>query len=251
MWYARTWWAKTLGGAAVIVVMASMAVRPCRAQWPNGTTVVETVHNLARTAQVPPMSTMFLDYGSACVYCHTPHGGGPDRPLWNRQLPATPYRMYESNTIDMIADPQPTEVSLLCLSCHDGTIGLDEIANPPPLFTATTPLGEVIERCATDCHTGGNPDGGINWENVWFDDDLRTQHPISILYDPSLDPDFNSVAAVEAAGLRLYGGKVQCGTCHDPHTQQFAPFLRMSNGGQALCSTCHLADPGETTAHFW
>ena len=224
---------------------------PAGAVWPDGVVVNETVHNLSRTATVFPMSTLFADYGDACVYCHSPHGGVEGRPLWNREAPTGPYRMYDSGSIDMIADPQPTGISLMCLSCHDGTMGLDEVVNHPNDY-AGQPLGEPIETCATDCHNGGNPDGGFNWENVWLDPDkLRDHHPISILYDPSRDPDFNSVASVEAAGLRLFDGKVQCASCHDPHSQQFSPFLRVANSGSSICFVCHNSPPGESTAHFW
>lgn len=197
------------------------------------------------------MSQLIADYGSACVYCHTPHGGPVARPLWNRPSALGPYRMYESETLDMAMDPQPTGVSLLCLSCHDGTIGLDDVVNPPTGYVGPGPLGEPLKTCATDCHTGGNPDGGLNWENVWFENDLRKHHPISILYDPAADPNFRSAAEVEASGLRLVNGKVQCSTCHDPHTQQFRPFLRVPNASGSMCSLCHLSSTNFSRAHFW
>jgi len=235
----------------VCVGAGTAAPRAVHGQWPNGLPVTETVHNLSRTAQRPPMTNMIADYQEACVYCHTPHGGGFNGPVWNRQTPTGPYRMYSSGSMDMITDPQPSGVSLLCLSCHDGTIALDGIINPPTVPNPPSPRGERIERCSDDCHKGGNPDGGLNWENVYFDTDLRDQHPIGMVYDSSRDPSFRSAAAVEAAGLRLMGGKVQCATCHAAHSQQFQPFLRISNTGGSICSACHIGGTGESTAHFW
>lgn len=221
-----------------------------RAQWPNGTTVPETFHNLTHPAAISPMSGMIADYGSVCVYCHAPHGTGGQRPLWNRRLPSGPYRMYEG-PLDMIADPQPTGVSRLCLSCHDGTIGLDDVLVRPAGYTGPGPRRETIERC-TSCHNGGSPAGGISWENVWFrPDDLRKQHPISVRYDATRDPGFLPASSVEAAGLVLEDGRVQCATCHEPHTARYRPFLRIPNTGGSLCAVCHRTPPSTSTAHFW
>ena len=233
--------------AAVVLVGFVTAVR---AEWPTGTTVPETFHNLTHPAQISPMSGMITNYGQVCVYCHAPHGGGGERPLWNRRLPNGPYRMYEGS-LDMIADPQPTGVSRLCLSCHDGTIGLDDIQVAPITHTGPGPRRETIERC-TGCHNGGNPAGGLNWEHVWFrPDDMRKQHPISIQYDASRDAGFNPASAVTAAGLVLENGKVQCATCHEPHTERYRPFLRIPNTNRSLCLVCHRTQPSQSTAHFW
>ena len=108
---------------ALVAAGGLFTAGPLHGQSPYGLTVEQTVHNLSRTAQVSMMSAMIANYGSACVCCHTPHGGAVTRPNWNRRLPTGPYRMYESGTLDMPADPQPSGSSRLCLSCHDGTVG--------------------------------------------------------------------------------------------------------------------------------
>lgn len=220
-------------------------------QWPNGDTVTETVHNLPRTAQVSPMSGFITNYGQACVYCHRPHATGGSAPLWNRGAPSASFRMYESGSLDMPIDPRPAPASMLCLSCHEGSLPLDRVLVKPAGFGSAGGNGQTIKRCATDCHTGGNPDGGLNWEGVWFDDDLRGQHPISIVYDPGLDPGFEPASVLEAAGLRLVNGRVECVTCHEPHSQRFRPFLRIANTSGSLCRTCHRGPTGGSSAHFW
>ena len=238
-------------GQTLITVLAALLASSSglSGQWPSGLAVEDTPHNL----QVPAMSPdpemvgLVVDYAQTCAYCHAPHGGETSRPLWNRLTPSGPYRMYDDGT-SMILDPQPSGNSLACLSCHDGTIGLDEIIVPPTDFTGS-PAGTLIDECES-CHSGGNPAGGIDWEGVWLDTDLRKMHPISILYDPSRAPGFRSAAEVQAAGLFLFDGKVQCMTCHEPHSQQFQPFLRVP-GGQGLCLSCHTTMPAENTAHEW
>ena len=150
----------------------------------------------------------------------------------------------------MLADPQPTGNSLSCLSCHDGTLGLDEIIDLPNLYSGPGPANTRIDACE-DCHRGGDPDGGLDFEGVYFDTDLRTQHPISLIYDSSRDSGFRSIAEVEAAGLVFFDGKLQCMTCHDPHSQSSVPFLRSKNVGGSFCFSCHKSQPSESTAHFW
>jgi len=69
-----------------------------------------------------------------CVFCHTPHhtnqGTGP---LWNRSVAnSVNYTAYGTTlggtAVTSIAVGSP---SLACLSCHDGTTTLDNLANAP------------------------------------------------------------------------------------------------------------------------
>lgn len=196
--------------------------------WPNGTSVVETLHNLSYAASSDSFGVGALaDYGEVCVYCHTPHGGQTSAPLWNRNFSTATYQMYNgqhSSTIDMSVDPQPTGVSLACLSCHDGTVGLDVIINVPNSYQGSGAVGTTM------------PAGRLT--NLGTD--LRNDHPVSVLYDPVADDKFHPATDIEAEGLVLYGGKVQCGSCHNPHTAQNRPFLRKSNAASDLCLTCHI-----------
>ncbi len=219
-----------LAGAVMLVCMATAAqaqVTP-PAGYPNGTSVVSTLHNLSYAAAADSFGVGALrNYGEVCVYCHTPHGGQTSAPLWNRQFPTGPYQMYNSgvsSTINMAVDAAPTGVSMACLSCHDGTIGLDVVTNVPNSYTGAAAVGTAM------------PAGRI----ANLGTDLRNDHPISVTYDVTADPAFNPVASVAAAGLVLYSGKVQCGSCHNPHTAANRPFLRTSNAGSNLCLTCHI-----------
>lgn len=190
--------------------------------------VANTLHNLSANSG----TLGIVDYDEVCVYCHTPHGGQIDAPLWNRSYPAGPYQMYSSATIDMaqINPGSPTGVSLACLSCHDGTIALDVVTNPPNSYTGPAPSG-------TDFMPAGPRLLG---------EDLRDDHPVSVFYDNSAatgDPMFNDPATVLAAGVKLFGAavnEVQCASCHNPHNNTNAPLLRISNSGSALCTTCHI-----------
>ncbi len=193
-----------------------------------------TKHNLsASQGGTVPQGVTLVDYGEVCVYCHTPHGGNqPTAPLWNREFSTATYQMYSSPTIDMTIDGQPSGLSLSCLSCHDGTIGLDVIVNPPNTFTDTVP----------NTVPGFNTMPSGRFANL--STDLRDDHPVSVTYDVGADSAFNSKASVVAAGLRLFGDgtadKVECASCHNPHNNANEPFLRTGNSGSAMCVICHV-----------
>jgi predicted CXXCH cytochrome family protein len=206
-----------------------------------GNKVADTPHNLREATETPMPLT---DYGEICVYCHTPHNNNTDidAPLWNRSTPTGPYTMYSSTSLDMDIATSPQGVSLACLSCHDNTIALDQIINIPPSALGSTASGTTIENCGTQCHVGDTPSGGLNFEGTNIGTNLGNDHPISITYDPSKDPNFLTASNGKVGNLPLYGpsqDQVECASCHNPHDNSNEPFLRISNENSAMCLTCH------------
>jgi predicted CXXCH cytochrome family protein len=147
-----------------------------------------------------------------CVYCHTPHdpntnNGG--RLLWDRSFSTATYALYSSPGAEPMHS-QPTassSYSVLCLSCHDGTIAVDSLAKMQ---------GALL--------------GG----------ELSNDHPVGVTYDNIVNPALNPENSITAAGLKLYEGKVECATCHDPHNNNNSAFTRIANTQSGLCTTCHL-----------
>ena len=118
---------------------------------------------------------------------------------------------------------QPDGNSKLCLSCHDGTVALEN-------YSGTTTGTHYISLTN---NVGTN---------------LSNDHPISMTYDASLsvaDPAlYNPITTNSGLGSTidndmLFDGKVQCSTCHDVHGTPYAALLRKDNAGSALCLTCH------------
>lgn len=157
-----------------------------------------------------------------CNGCHVPHFAGSADigvPLWNpdRDRDMSHLTPYSSATLDA-APGTPDGVSKLCLSCHDGTGS----------YSAPG--------------TGGN-----------FDNDITNMHPVSFVYDSALataDGELNDPSATTPMGGTiaddlLVDGKVQCSSCHDPHSSAAVAvnILKISNtqgiGGGQLCKTCH------------
>ena len=204
--------------------------------------IKDTKHNFSAASRDATFNNLALaDYGEICVYCHTPHGGQVTAPLWNRTFTASSFTMYNDATggsadLNMNFEAQPMGVSLACLSCHDGTIGIDVIINKPNASAAV-----ATGRTLTDIYGGVDPDS-----LKILGTDLRNDHPISVEYDETKDPQFQPLASVTGAGLRLYQGgggiypnRVECGTCHNPHSKN-ATFLRIPNTNSDLCLTCHI-----------
>ncbi len=164
-----------------------------------------------------------------CIFCHTPHNANPAAPLWNHELSGVgSYSTYTSTTFT-VSTPleQPTGASKLCLSCHDGTVALGQTVNDGLLVLQNTGAG------------GRMPAGSSN-----LGTDLTDDHPISFI--PNLgNPEISNPPGGDAVALDD-AGKVQCTTCHEPHTEDLDPvslrFLVKSNQASNLCMTCHQPD---------
>ena len=177
--------------------------------------------------------------GEICVVCHTPHNADTSvnaAPLWNHAITTKTFTMYSSDTLDAVKSTTgPTGTSKLCLSCHDGTVALDS-------FGGTN---------------GGTSMGGTAAVGA---DDLTNDHPISFAYDQTLidadgalhalthTADIGSGADIKTGTISsnlLFGGQVQCASCHDVHNKFTAgttgtnKLLRISTSGSKLCLTCH------------
>jgi len=138
------YWRKAcvLAGLAVVAAGAVLAsASGAWAAWPTEQLPAEDVrntkHNFFLNKDVAYTEAQTTEI---CVFCHTPHGGRPSTattavPLWNRALPdGAGFTMYDSPNFDgkpSQTTDHPLGVSLACLSCHDGTIGIDSLINAP------------------------------------------------------------------------------------------------------------------------
>ncbi|NTU41693.1 MAG: cytochrome c3 family protein [Nitrospirales bacterium] len=173
-----------------------------------------------------------------CVYCHAPHGGSTEAPLWNHSMSTATYQLYASSTIQGSAS-QPSGVSKACLSCHDGTVAVNSVAVMP----RDGNLGSAAKSPFTNLKLDTANDG-----TIYLGTDLRNDHPVSITYRQDLDNTLraNTNAAVVngAITLPLFGTAtpytVECGSCHNVHDPANTPFLRAANSNSQLCLTCHL-----------
>ncbi len=179
--------------------------------------------------------------GRICIACHTPHNADTqisDAPLWNHEITVASYTLYSTSTINSTIN-QPDGLSKLCLSCHDGTVAVDN-------------------------HSGET--GGTYFIRAQgqVGPDLTSEHPISFTYDAALataDGDLHD-PTTQSSGLGstidvdlLFNGKMECSSCHDVHIARntngcmgchfVGPYttrslsIRIDNDNSALCLTCH------------
>jgi predicted CXXCH cytochrome family protein len=159
-----------------------------------------------------------------CGVCHTPHHALKTvtaAPLWNHKMTERTYKVYQSATLDAQVG-QPSEVSRLCLSCHDGSIAIDSFGERNgSQFLAVS-------------------DGAIAGDI----EELSNDHPISFVYDSALasrDGELHDPSGRPRTTELLVEGKVECTSCHDVHNTKAKDLklLRVNNNGSALCLTCH------------
>lgn len=158
-----------------------------------------------------------------CGSCHTPHNAlvVTGAPLWNHASTATVFTLYSGTNLDATDLGQPAGTSKLCLSCHDGTVGLDNFA----------PISTNVNMIAGVANVGT---------------DLSNDHPVSFTYDAALvaaDGALHPITDPFGAGTIadvLFSGKMECASCHNVHDDTFTKFQRMDNTNSELCITCHV-----------
>jgi predicted CXXCH cytochrome family protein len=205
-----------LSGLALVVALASAL--------PAGAGIERTRHNLTAAG-----SGRFRGGPQAnlCTFCHTPHNAKATRALWNHELPAQTYTLYESSTLEAQLQ-QPTGSSRLCLSCHDGTIALGALVeHPEPSLGPLT--GPAV-----------------------LGTDLSDDHPISFVYDRVLASHRQGLAdpSTLVGAVKIdETGQMQCTSCHDPHSDRYPNFLVTDVEYSRLCVTCHGLQFWQDSAH--
>ncbi|MCC7292465.1 MAG: hypothetical protein IT449_10445 [Phycisphaerales bacterium] len=191
--------------------------------------VSETVHNLSVSG---PGGIRASSERQVCIFCHAPHNTGGMRPLWNRQMPVSNYRIYRSSTLD--ARPgQPTGSSKLCLSCHDGTIALGSVLS----------RADRIQMRTEDFIPAGLTNLGT---------DLSDDHPVSFFYTSGIantDRQLVDPHAIPDQTRLDPSGQLQCTSCHDAHHNLYGNFLVLPEQFGELCLACHKMDGWEQGAH--
>jgi predicted CXXCH cytochrome family protein len=201
-------------GAAIILLVA--AVSSGRGQ----ESVVGSPHDLS-VAGPGQIHALFEE--QVCIFCHAPHNATGQAPLWNRHLPPTHYRIYESSSMKASVD-QPSGPSKMCLSCHDGSLALGLLASRPPNDPVVMSTRSI-------------PPGPSN-----LTQDLADDHPIGFRYDRTLAARDRQLKNPDVVTPDLPLGahrEMHCTTCHDAHDNSLGDFLRVPDVRSTICVACH------------
>lgn len=181
--------------------------------------ITNTPHNLNNW----PGLEISTEYGvnQICLPCHVPHNAYYDagtitEALWNHEETDVTFEMYTTGSGQQ--GNQPEGPSKMCLSCHDGVTAIDSYGG----LTGTVTLA-------------GEPSA------IGEDGDLTDDHPIGIIY-PTGDPEYNDPAGFQGVRLITVGGeanRVECTSCHDPHSAALPVFLRRELDESLICLECH------------
>jgi predicted CXXCH cytochrome family protein len=170
--------------------------------------------------------------GEICKPCHTPHFAEDTGYLWAHAVSTAEYTLYDGTTSGPGGVDELDVYSRMCLSCHDGTVALN------------------------DFHNGGGPPIFIS-EGSRIGTDLSDDHPIGITAEYPVEGNSQfHVATLFPSGFYGFGSGyfpevplfpfnneqvVSCSSCHTPHAVSGVDnLLRKSNQGSDLCLTCHI-----------
>lgn len=111
------------------------------------------------------------------------------------------------------------------------------LSTPP--HSATT-LDHESQSCMT-CHDGSLASDAGSHRSMRSLDSEKEEHPVGIAYS-SASSKLSEMKLVPAARLdariRLFDGKLGCGSCHSPYSH-VSKQLIMSNAASKLCLSCH------------
>lgn len=187
-------------------------------------------HNLSNwgSGNIKAVGTTLKDT-EVCIYCHAPHNADSTVvPLWGHKDTAfIGYSMAKSTNVNPSnpswVDSQPTGISKKCLSCHDGTVAIGALISGDIAMTSLTdrlnPDGTLKPYNPVSTHDHATRPGYIG-------KDLRGGHVISFKYDSAFTNNSSSAKLIYRANMSVADqksmfdgdGKMQCHSCHDPHT---------------------------------
>ena len=220
-----------------------------------------TVHDLG-TAHNGSSSTPL---NRICIFCHAPHntyrlspanlgapgGTGPQAPdaydylpLWNHELTGNfVYSMYWNGPGAPTSGAKASQaiqngmqmgsVSLLCMSCHDGSVAVNSYGNTDQPITSQSGTGANISTAYS----------------VGRDNNMQNHHPIGFDYDAvyAIDteirnPDTAMFTTTTSVRDHLYNSQLECASCHSVHNtgNTGESLLWRSDVNSELCLTCHM-----------
>jgi len=259
-----------VGAFGLLLASPAWAFLPVRGGYAPDTGINNTVHDLSTAHNGMSYEATPADpLKRICIFCHAPHntyrlngtgiGAGPEAPpefdylpLWNHSLEgfSTAFLPYDNGPGAPQTGPKASQAiingitlgssSLLCLSCHDGSIAVNSYGNGDQLSQSTgTAKMSSAYVIGKDKYLGNHHPIGFDYILVKAGDNEIRDADNTFLTPTSFIRDHLS-----GAGNR----RMECTTCHSVHNKgnNGETLLWRSDQNSELCLTCH--DKGLYTA---
>jgi hypothetical protein len=196
-----------------------------------------------------------------CSPCHQGGGhnrsGAPSLASWAHAASTAAFTLYDSPTFKA-GRHSPRGASLACLSCHDGTVAINQLVSG--LEGTEAVYVNPASQIGPDLHTShpvsftydaslAAADGGLENPNTYRIGDSKSQLSASAPPVPDTWAGTSFLGKTLDEAL-LFNHKIECTSCHDVHQQQGSapasqPLLRIdgtdrAGRGDLLCRTCHI-----------
>jgi hypothetical protein len=245
---------KRINLAVLGLAVAALLALPAMTQAADNKGIEGSIHDFSTNSS-------WNSRKGVCSPCHSAHNTDPNQvaPLWNHATTVGPFTPYDSPTFNA-GSHQPGGHSLACLSCHDGTVAINQgisgvLGTNGPLFIdpgaqigpdlhTTHPISFVYDSALAAADGGGLED-----PSVYKIGDPKTELTLST---PPVPPSWSgtSLTGKTIEEALLQNGKMECSSCHDVHKQEGSSpssgiLARISGNdatgrGSTLCRTCHI-----------
>ena len=195
-----------------------------------------------------------------CTYCHTPHKALSSHLLWNHTLSANTYSWDVSSTtagttLPTIDDQTYNGATAKCLSCHDGTVAIGDVAwyyEGGQVVNANKITDPAFVIANGSSMAGNHPVAiAFPFNNQPSTYNNTTTGSSAYLDEWQTDPTTLGIrlftddgAGIISAGPTVGKTGIECSSCHDPHNKQAVAdyFLRGQLDGSDtnyICLKCH------------
>lgn len=260
------------------VVIAAAMASPLLAFAAAGTGLLGGVHDFATNAAYMTTQTdgagvtvMATNSVGLCSYCHTPHSALQTSLLWNHKLSANTFTWDDAATQGgtAYASMAPTYKgpSVKCLSCHDGSIAIGDVALYNDKLNANYNTYKVtgytqIAKGALAGNMAGNHPIAMPYPfgNAVSTYNTKTTGGAVTLTEFVANPvnqngttvklyNDNGTGGITAGGVAGKSG-IECSSCHDVHNKVAVDDMLLrgkingstaaaGTGGGYLCLQCH------------
>lgn len=133
---------------------------------------------------------------------------------------------------DSCHDVNPLEIG------HEALLDVAHMARKYHTLNRTQPLDALSVQCI-ECHDGTIGKQADYVIGAGYREHLWGSHPIGVDYNQSR-MQYRGLSPLSRVNkkIRLFNGRIGCGTCHDPYSK-LPGQLVMSNDESKLCRECH------------